>query len=314
MSTFLLRLVRSADVVVDISGGDSFTTLYGDLRYRYVSTPKRLALELNRPLVLAPQTYGPFDDAHAGDAAGIIRQASMAWGRDLRAASYLKENGLEGNWCPDVAFTLPVGQASVLETDRPLIGVNVSGLLWHPEPAHVRDRFDISLDYKALMRHVVSSLMSRHPGHAIVLIPHVLTSSGSMEDDQMAATELRSSMGSDGSALQVAPPFSNPMEAKALIGKCDIMVGTRMHACIAGLSSGVPTIGFGYSHKTRPVFETVSMQEFVVDLPRASIEGATAQFDEALAQVDGVRPALQESVVSAKTAVGSFFDALLGVL
>lgn len=52
--------LREATAVLDISGGDSFTDLYGDHRFAMMVEPKELCLELGTPLVLLPQTYGPF--------------------------------------------------------------------------------------------------------------------------------------------------------------------------------------------------------------------------------------------------------------
>jgi len=45
------------------SGGDSFADLYGDWRFSAITAPIALALVMELPLVLLPQTYGPFSTA-----------------------------------------------------------------------------------------------------------------------------------------------------------------------------------------------------------------------------------------------------------
>ena len=55
-------------------------------------------------------------------------------------------------------------------------------------------------------------------------------------------------------------------ELKWLIAQTDWFCGTRMHATIAALSSGVPTAALAYSLKTRGVFATCAMASAVVDL------------------------------------------------
>jgi polysaccharide pyruvyl transferase WcaK-like protein len=41
-----------------------------------------------------------------------------------------------------------------------------------------------------------------------------------------------------------------------------------MHACIAALSQGVPTVGLAYSGKFRGVFEALEMGDYALDLRR----------------------------------------------
>ncbi|MEP1592950.1 MAG: polysaccharide pyruvyl transferase family protein, partial [Halieaceae bacterium] len=82
-STPLLRTVNEADLVLDVSGGDSFTDLYGSARFRNIVAPKQIALRLGRPLVLMPQTYGPFKSARNARLAGnLIAKATLAYARD----------------------------------------------------------------------------------------------------------------------------------------------------------------------------------------------------------------------------------------
>jgi hypothetical protein len=66
---FLRRLAR-LNAILDISGGDSFADIYGPWRFRAVTTPKRLALALGVPLILLPQTYGPFHSESSRSEAG----------------------------------------------------------------------------------------------------------------------------------------------------------------------------------------------------------------------------------------------------
>src|SRR5262245_18922861 len=56
VSEFLARSALTMDVTV----GDSFTTLYGPYRFRYCVAPKHVSALFDAPLVHMPQTYGPF--------------------------------------------------------------------------------------------------------------------------------------------------------------------------------------------------------------------------------------------------------------
>lgn len=58
-SRFLAELAQ-CDLVLDIGEGDSFTDIYGLRRFRYHIASKLVALHSGKPLILSPQTIGPF--------------------------------------------------------------------------------------------------------------------------------------------------------------------------------------------------------------------------------------------------------------
>jgi colanic acid/amylovoran biosynthesis protein len=55
-----LAEIEEASVALSLAGGDSFSDIYGFRRLLYVSLPQLLVLAMGRPLVLLPQTLGPF--------------------------------------------------------------------------------------------------------------------------------------------------------------------------------------------------------------------------------------------------------------
>ena len=55
-----VEAMKTAAACLDISGGDSFTDMYGPERFQLITQPKELVLNLGLPLVLMPQTYGPY--------------------------------------------------------------------------------------------------------------------------------------------------------------------------------------------------------------------------------------------------------------
>ncbi len=296
-----VRVLREADVVFDISGGDSFTDLYGSRRFASVSMAKELALEMGKPLVLLPQTYGPFNEKRTRDkAADIVRRSAVAWARDERSYATLKE--LAGrDFDParhkcgvDVAFALetraptmqlPGSVATWLSKQRKAetIGFNVSGLIWH-DPAAMRGRYGFKADYREVVLGFLRRALVESDAN-ILLIPHVITAPGHYESDPGANEAVRAALADDGDARvrraaserveQIPMGINDPREMKWVIGRCDWFCGTRMHACIAGLSSGVPTAAIAYSIKTIGVFETCGEGESVID-PRSMGSEAVA--------------------------------------
>ena len=268
--------LRDADAVVDISGGDSFTDLYGRKRFRAVIGPKQLALELGKPLVLLPQTYGPFSDgAWRKQAQHVVQRCTMAWARDERSFAVLRE--LAGaSFTPDrhccgvdVAVLLPCVKPDddvqfLFEKQHPLVGLNISGLLYN-SPAEAIARYGLRAEYGTLVKAFAQRLLEESDAK-LVLIPHVNTPSKHPESDGDACRSLLDSLPRQcRHRAFVAPEFSDPRHAKWLISQMDWFCGTRMHSTIAALSTGVPCAAIAYSIKTAGVFETFDLGSQVVD-------------------------------------------------
>ncbi len=277
-----LAALRGADAVLDLSGGDSFTDLYGRERFDTVTLPKWIALEQGRPLVLLPQTYGPFQDARTrAEAAAVVGAADYAWARDARSFDVLRSL-LDDRFDParhrlgvDMAFGLevrrrPGGLDRVLDawhersagsSAGPLVGVNVSGLVWLSEE---RARsYGFRADYRALTLGLVRRLLAED-GVRVVLVPHVLEPVGHYESDLEACRAVAAELGV-GERLHVLQPPYSPSEVKAEIARLDWFVGTRMHATIAALSTGVPAAAVAYSPKFKGVFERCGLGAAVAD-------------------------------------------------
>lgn len=272
------QALRSADVVLALNGGDSFSDLYGTWRFRSVALPQLLALRQRRPLVLLPQTYGPFAGASVRrTAADITGRAQMAWARDAQSFDELRAllgdrfDAARHRHGVDVAFRLPATPpAGALperlqlwldpRRDRPVVGLNVSGLLYHD--ATTTSRYGLVDAYRGTVGVLMERLLQETPAN-LVLVPHVL---GAGESDALAIADVLARLTArDRSRVQAAPALRHPGEAKWLIGSVDWFCGTRMHATIAALSSGVPVVGIAYSMKARGVFASCGLADEVVD-------------------------------------------------
>jgi len=272
-------LLRGLDAVLDISGGDSFSDLYGAGRFAAVAMPKLLALDLGLRLVLAPQTYGPFREAvHREKAASILRRAEAVWARDPRSFEMVRSL-LGDDFDPkrhrsgvDVAFGLPArppadpdlrdALAKRRERAGLLVGLNVSGLLYHASSSEAA-AYGLQCDYRALVHELVQALLAI-PEAELLLVPHVR--SPGRDCDEKACADVHRALGpGEAERTLLLPATLEADEVKWVIGRTDWFCGARMHACIAALSQGVPTAALAYSDKTLGVFETAGVGQGVVD-------------------------------------------------
>jgi len=240
------KVLDECDVVIDLGGGDSFTDIYGINRYmRVVFLQKIFPILKAKKFILMPQTIGPFDGFFTRVVANqLMKKIPKIYPRDRQSKDYLDKYIRKGEYHEiiDMAFTLPFKKAQKSENGLTRIGINVSGLLWN------KGYTNIKIDYQELTKNMIEHFLSINT--QVVLVGHVLTEPGSIEDDYTVNLELKKLYPS----VEVAPKFSSPIEAKSFISGLDFFTGARMHACIAAYSSGVPVVPIAYSRKFNGMF------------------------------------------------------------
>lgn len=318
----MLRRLAGHQAILDISGGDSFTDLYGLRRFRAVVLPKLIALSLGKPLILLPQTYGPYQRRRTRrQAAKIVGRATLAYARDGRSFDAMKEllgaafDSERHRVGVDVAFLLeprepalplPEAVAPWLTESRSVetIGFNVSGLI-HNNPAVARDQYGLRADYRDVVRGFLKRLLAETDAN-IVLVPHVLTPPGHYESDVAANERVMAALTTDSGPsasrdargrIAMIPPSFDCREMKWIIGRCDWFCGTRMHSTIAALSSGVPAAAIAYSLKTQGVFECCGQDDHVADLRMAQTDEAIWQLWQSFSSRAPARASLNNALV-----------------
>jgi colanic acid/amylovoran biosynthesis protein len=250
--------VREADVLI-ASGGDVFTSDYGG-PYAHLA-PLHAALEADVPVVFLAHSIGPFGTKAeveawmrvASRAALITVRGSLSFRyltRDLR----LSESRVHET--ADVAFllgpSLP-GNASSwrqvyrLDDRAPMIAVSPSqGIVTYAG-------VDWERHIDAWMR--VITMLVETLGAEVIIVPHVQETNAT-NDDRLIATVLARRL-KDIRHVTLAGWDHSAGEFKGIISECDLVISERMHACIAGLSSGVPTVAVAYSAKAEGIMQSV---------------------------------------------------------
>jgi len=277
--------VARSTLVGDIRGGDSFSDIYGMPRFLCASAAAWSVLLVRRSIVHLPQTYGPFSSAAARTIARrLLLKSANIIARDKnsrRVAEDLVAGRRPIVQTPDVAFALPPRAPSrttiepaAFEIRRPgTIGVNINALMYHGGYGG-RDLFSLKLDYRSFVDQLIQQLLD-HTQANIVLIPHVFAPAGDPESDNEISAQvcLRFAATAGGRLGSLVGEYDQH-ELKAIIGTLDFFIGSRMHSCIAALSQGIPCVGVAYSMKFAGVFETVGVEDWVID--GRTVNGPTA--------------------------------------
>lgn len=291
-----VKAIIEADLVADITGGDSFSDIYGKRRFLICFLRKWLIKVFRKKLILLPQTYGPFKKGVTEALARhILNYATVVYSRDRNGIKYVKkllksENTEEKvKFVPDVGFILDPHRPENTNIDSlekikgpnsVLIGLNISGLLYRS--GYTEDNiFNIKVDYPALINSVIELLMN-YNGTAVLLVPHVVGPQRS-EDSRGEAAYRKGYEQSDATVCrqvyeQTIEIYNNRIflvqghynhnDTKYIIGLCDFFIASRMHSCIAALSQTIPAVGLAYSKKFSGVFESIGLEELAIDMRR----------------------------------------------
>jgi colanic acid/amylovoran biosynthesis protein len=332
-----LQAVLEADIVADITGGDSFSDIYGMLRFLQLTFLKLLILMLGKKLVLLPQTYGPFNRGISRlMARHVLSRASAIYSRDKACIDYVQDlldcrnadNRIR--FCPDVAFVLdtrvpaqgiPEELASIRANNNIIVGLNISGLLFGPDGTR-DNQFGLAVPYADCIMRIIKMLLSNEKV-TIILVPHVFSQNGAKLgkphrtfakaeadwSDTMACRYIYERVCADYSRrIFMIEGRYDQAEIKYIIGMCDFFIGSRMHSCIAALSQGIPAVGLAYSKKFQGVFESVGVESLVADMRLQRQDEILAVISNAFKKREAIREHLHKVIPEIQAQILNLFE------
>jgi colanic acid/amylovoran biosynthesis protein len=316
-----VKTLIETDVVYDITGGDSFSDIYGLRRFLiYGFLQKWLVTQFGKELILLPQTYGPCTRSITRRMAkSVLKRAGVVYARDTESVEYVRmligNHSVNGKlrFIPDVAF--------VLDSDKPeaidigfldnvrkegsvVVGLNISGLLFNGGYTQ-ENMFGLKTNYHELIDSIVDYLM-KDERVLILLIPHVFAPSRIVEDDPDACRKVYEKLSAKHPGrIFLTQGNYNHNNIKYIIGLCDFFIGSRMHACIAALSQSIPAVGIAYSKKFHGVFESVGLGDCVADAYQCGdnaellsiVEAAFEKRDQTRKHLDKVIPQIKAEIL-----------------
>ncbi len=247
-----LKEYLDADVIIS-SGGDTLTEDNGI--FSFISNANRFlfAWMLKKPFILQSESIGYFKHSWTeAYAKFILNRAKLIIVREDITYQYLKN--ILNIKSPlfitaDLAFLLSASSdeiaAEILKFEglkdekMPLIGLNVSKKVSTLIPYQ---------KYIKIFADLVDYLVC-NMGATVILIPHVVEQGN---DDRDVANDVYNIVKNKKDVLMIKRMYT-PQETKAIIGKCDLFIGARMHSTIASTSMNVPTLCIAYSNKAHGI-------------------------------------------------------------
>ena len=254
-----LKTLKDADIVIAL-GGDIFSSDYGsDNLKRHVATIEA-AQARGTPTVFLAQSIGPFTSE--GDVATMrsaLDRSTLLTVRERLTQAYMASAFRLGPeravLTADVAFLLEPSPPE--RADALLANLGLEAGQFVAMAASQGINMFSSLDEAAHDRAWIEAIETvlKTTSHSVLIVPHV-QSPRPANDDARIAFRLLEKLNFNPRVKAAFGPYT-ASDFKALIARSRFLIGERMHACIAALSSGVPLITIGYSIKARGIMGDV---------------------------------------------------------
>ncbi|CAM5677866.1 hypothetical protein SALBM311S_02140 [Streptomyces alboniger] len=273
------QLLAETDLVI-ATGGDLHTSDYG------VSTPYLRALiaaqERDIPTVMIGQSVGPFDDPADAEAwLTVADRCRLLTVRESASHGYLMGKlGLPEHrvqLSSDPAFLLPTANGKRTSAVLNSLGLTpeVPYLCLAPSQGITRFSAVDEAQHAAALTRLATALV-RTRKMPVVLVPHC-HDSRSHNDDRILAARIAEAAGMP--EVMALPGALTASDYKGVLSHGELVISERLHAAIGALSSGVPAIAIGHSHKFNGVLaetygDTVDVDDIHADV-RAFVQDST---------------------------------------
>jgi polysaccharide pyruvyl transferase WcaK-like protein len=251
--------IYDVNAFIDISGF-AYSDQWGHKPARDSSSLASWYKGRNKKVIYLPQAFGTFTDEKLQRAIkNISGNADLVFARDQISLANLQEMTSSNNLRLSPDITIPTGcddEQSSLPGEQERFGIVIvpnarlmdkGGMFW-------------STEYVFFLRAAITACLKNK------ITVSILLHDNSGEDRLLAEKVLGKISGC--ALIQI----DDPLELKKFISKHSLLIGSRFHALVASLSTGVPTICIGWSHKYYALMTEFSQSDCMIP-EGASVEG-----------------------------------------
>jgi len=304
-----LQMIYQSDLVVTL-GGDNISVDYGHLNYLFTIIHYLFPVLLHKPLVIYAEGIGPFcNKIDKLLARFLLERASLVTLREnisLVNVNSLHSKKLTPYVTADSAFLLevaPTWRAKAImkeegfkDTANAIVGFSVSRLISSYGFSSCKDTRAKYQSFVEIMARLADYVVDEWNA-TILFVPHVMVRK---HDDRMVGQDISKIMRNTHRVVLLEEDYT-AAEMKAVIGRCDLFVGCRMHAVIAATSMSVPTLAIAYSQKTYGVVgDMLGLNEFILDIKDLSYERLVELMDKAWSRKSDIKVQLKQGTTILK--------------
>lgn len=316
-----LPVASQVDAAIDISGY-AYSSNWG-IGWALRARPYLWLFQwAGKPYQFLPQAWGPFSGKDMPVFRDVCTRPARLYVRDAQSGIHVRDAAGEGvphlGQCPDMAFlfqgeTPEFGRQELerlgLESGQgPLIGMTPNFRVY--ERAVGQGGRNAYLAFLADVADTLAGL-----GMQVVLIPHEYSNKKEGCADDRLLCQIVEDRCRNPRIRALDKEYSSK-ELKAIVSQLNVLLGSRYHSIIAGLSQGVPTLCLGWAHKYDEIaveFGIPSLRIETTDLQQSK-EKMVAEIRAALTDAEAIRASLHATAEAMKDRVREMFDHVAATL
>ncbi|MGM0443493.1 MAG: polysaccharide pyruvyl transferase family protein [Fibrobacterota bacterium] len=241
---------KKIDAVLD-AAGFAYSSQFNSIKTKDLARVAKTCRKNDTKLILMPQAFGPFKSFTIRRAiTAAVNRADLIYAREQTSYNYLTEVvGTRSNIriAPDFTNLVKGTVPDTFDRENNQFCLIPNHHMLDKTPS------DVSNAYESFMCTCAKYLVERGQK------PFILIHEG--RKDELLGESIRRAAGN---IPIVKEP--DPFKIKGILGQCRGTVGSRFHGLVSALSQGVPSLGTGWSHKYRHLFEDYGFPEGVVDV------------------------------------------------
>lgn len=295
-------------------GGDNYSLDYGR-PYPFID----MDAEVQRsgiPLAIWGASIGPFssDPEFEAEILGHFRSLKHVFVRESVSYAYLTEAGLSNvtQMADPAIFMKPEEPTEPgFDVDRfdGAFGLNLSPFQARQVAGTKTAYWETSaaeLDGMAVFGAELLSRLLAETDRPVLLVPHVMAADAWNNDWMLLTDILKRLEPAEAERVALLPKDYNAPQLKWALSKCSVFAGSRTHATLGAISSGVPTLAFGYSRKATGLMRDLyGHDEMCLPGNSFTLDNALEGLRRLLAQEDALRATIADRLPELRAATMS---------
>lgn len=311
--------IKNYDVILDISGfayGDS----WGIGAVQKAEKIVRYCYDNKKPYIFLPQAWGPFSACDfAACVKSLFRYSSLIYARDNESLACLKAISNLPLSCessvPDIAFKfrgkdLDAGKA-ILTTiggsvffERKLIGIVPNSQIIKQSSG--RYSFET---YVSFLTSVVDYCHAEYDCNVVLIPHHFSVNDKHKNNDITLCSEIQSRVSKTDCCIMLSEDYEASV-LKSIIGCMDLLIASRFHSLVAGLSQCIPVIAIGWSHKYPELLGLFGLEQYSISFLDLDFERLIAMIERAIKSKDDITIKIKTDLPAVIERIDNMFDAV----